>query len=107
LPVETQTHVAPAPEEPRSATPQATVGRVAAPHDEVLAVVRALLQRSPGGVTLDAVAARLKEKGFERPPNSPRLVTRLRSMRDLKVSAQGKVMLAGHGSPAQPAKEPS
>jgi hypothetical protein len=44
-------------------------------------------------VTLDAIANRLKALGFERPPNSPRLVTRLRSMKELRVSPRGKVTL--------------
>jgi hypothetical protein len=67
--------------------------RGAAPEDEILLVVRALLEASPRGVTLDAIANRLKALGFERPPNSPRLVTRLRSMKELRVSPRGKVML--------------
>jgi hypothetical protein len=69
--------------------------RVAAPEDELLSVVRELLLRSPSGVWLDAIAAQLKERGFERPPNSPRLVTRLRSTKGLRVSPQGKVTLGG------------
>jgi hypothetical protein len=72
---------------------------MAAPQDEILSVVRVLLEASPRGVMLDAIANRLKAQGFERPPNSPRLVTRLRSMKELRVSARGQVMLAGADSP--------
>ena len=85
---------APPPAEAASAPTEPTAAPVAAPQDEVLSVVRALLEASPRGVMLDAVANRLKAQGFERPPNSPRLVTRLRSMKDLKVSPGGLVTLA-------------
>ena len=68
--------------------------RVAAPHDELLSAVRALLETSPRGVMLDVIANHLKAQGFERPPNSPRLVTRLRSMKQLRVSSRGVVTLA-------------
>jgi len=43
---------------------------------------------------LDVIANHLKAQGFERPPNSPRLVTRLRSMKQLRVSSRGVVTLA-------------
>jgi hypothetical protein len=83
------------PPPPESATPAEAQGaRVAAPEDELLSVVRELLASSPRGVMLDAIASRLKAKGYERPPNSPRLVTRLRAMKELHVSPRGKVTLA-------------
>ena len=85
-----------APAEPTAAAspPKAPEVPMAAPPDDVLTVVRELLKSSPRGVMLDAIANRLKEQGFERPPNSPRLVTRLRSMKELRVSPRGMVMLA-------------
>jgi hypothetical protein len=85
---------APAPAAPVAAVEAPPAAPAAAPPDEILSVVRALLEASPQGVMLDAVAKRLKEKGFERPPNSPRLVTRLRSMKELRVSPRGHVTLA-------------
>ncbi|MGQ0505660.1 MAG: hypothetical protein ACT4TC_10095 [Myxococcaceae bacterium] len=67
-----------------------------APTEDLLQVVRELLQSSAQGmVTLNSVANRLKALGFERPPGSPRLVTRLRSVKELQVSPRGDVRLAG------------
>ena len=52
------------------------------------------MHRAAQGVMLDAIANRLKEQGFQRPPNSPRWLTRLRSMKDLRISRRGLVTLA-------------
>jgi hypothetical protein len=79
-------------------------------HDEMLTVVLELLSTAPGGVSLDAVSNRLKALGFVRPPGSPRLVTRLRSFKELDVSARGHIKLKGGASSAQAserATEPS
>jgi hypothetical protein len=75
-----------------------------APHDELLGVVRDLIHRSPGGSTsLDALANALKARGFSRPPGSPRLITRLRSLRELSVSRAGQITLvAGGEAPSSP-----
>jgi hypothetical protein len=70
-----------------------------APHDELVTVVRELAERSPNGaVLIDNVARALKARGFSRPPGSPRLVTRLRRIRELSVSPTGMISLA-HGGP--------
>jgi hypothetical protein len=61
--------------------------------EQVLTVVQELLSTSPAGVTLDAVGHRLRELGFERPPGSPRLVTRLRALEELDVSTRGTIRL--------------
>jgi len=86
----------PAPE-PRPAAP-ARPGPAAAhtaPHDELVSVVRDLVEASPGGtVTIDAVANVLKARGFQRPPGSPRLITRLRRIREIVVSPAGAITLA-------------
>jgi hypothetical protein len=77
-----------------------------APHDELLGVARDLIRVAPSGaVTLDALANALKERGFSRPPGSPRLITRLRRIRELAVSRSGHITLvdagtAGAGAPA-------
>jgi hypothetical protein len=101
------TKAAPPPETAAAPPVEAAGAPVAAPQDEILSVVRELLAASPRGVMLDAIANRLKAQGFERPANSPRLVTRLRSMKDLRVSPRGLVMLAaaaeGRRQPATPA----
>jgi hypothetical protein len=65
-----------------------------APHDELVLVVRELAERSPNGaVLIDNVARTLKARGFSRPPGSPRLVTRLRRIKELLVSPTGMISL--------------
>jgi len=65
-----------------------------APHDELVMVVRELAERSPNGaVLIDNVARTLKARGFSRPPGSPRLVTRLRRIKELSVSPTGMISL--------------
>ncbi|HXU87679.1 MAG TPA: hypothetical protein VFQ62_02420 [Methylomirabilota bacterium] len=65
-----------------------------APHDEIVAVVRELAQSSSGrNVTLDTLANALKSRGFSRPPGSPRLITRLRRIKELEVSRSGVITL--------------
>jgi hypothetical protein len=72
-----------------------------APHDELLGVARDLIERSAGRtITLDALANALKSHGFSRPPGSPRLITRLRRLRELSVSRAGHITLVdGAGAP--------
>jgi hypothetical protein len=64
-----------------------------APHDEIVGVVQELLATSPAGVSLDALANALRERGFSRPPGSPRLITRLRRIKELQVSRAGTIRL--------------
>src|SRR5499425_2952668 len=65
-----------------------------APHDELVEVVRELAERTPNGaVLIDNVARTLKARGFSRPPGSPRLVTRLRRIKELSVSPTGMISL--------------
>jgi len=74
-----------------------------APHDELVEVVRELADHAPNGaVLIDTLARALKERGFSRPPGSPRLITRLRRIRQLVVSQTGRITLAdgGGASPA-------
>jgi hypothetical protein len=64
-------------------------------------------------VTLDALTVALKAAGFQRPPGSPRLVTRLRRMKDIEVLPNGRVRLTaiadGTTTPtaAEPLAEPA
>jgi hypothetical protein len=78
-----------------------------APHDEIIGVVRELIHRAPGrGVTLDALANALKSRGFRRTPGSPRLITRLRRIKELEVSGNGIITLVGESdgiAPSPPA----
>jgi len=73
-----------------------------APHDELVLVVSELAERSPSGaVLIDTVARTLKARGFSRPPGSPRLVTRLRRIKELLVSPTGMISLVP-GALSQP-----
>ena len=73
-----------------------------APHDELLGVARDLIRVAPGGaVTLDTLANALKGRGFSRTPGSPRLITRLRRIRELTVSRSGHITLVDSHSAAQ------
>ncbi len=73
------------------------------PHDELLHIVRELAQRSPNGaVLIDTLSRTLKARGFSRPAGSPRLVTRLRRIKELVVSPTGMITLAGEPAPAAP-----
>src|SRR5262249_19716991 len=82
---------------PHPETPHTT-----APHDELVSVVRGLVEASPKrSVSIDAVANALKARGFQRPPGSPRLVTRLRRIRELLVSPSGTITLAEDGAPVR------
>jgi hypothetical protein len=97
---------------PQPVTPQPVMAAAgaeephSAPHDELLGVARELIQRSSSSVTtLDALANALKSRGFSRPPGSPRLITRLRRIRELEVSRSGQITLVDPGSlPPQPAE---
>jgi hypothetical protein len=82
-----------------------------APHDQLVEIVRELAQRAPSGaVLIDTLARSLKERGFSRPPGSPRLITRLRRIRELAVSQTGMITLVGaagaEGAPGAGAPEP-
>jgi hypothetical protein len=90
-PVSTPTPPRPAaPEEPHTA-----------PHDELLGIAGELIRRSSTGtITLDALANALKGRGFSRTPGSPRLITRLRRIRELAVSRSGHITLVEPGGPA-------
>jgi hypothetical protein len=89
-------HPAPARHAPPAEVLEGAAGAHTAPHDEVVELVRELASRAPGGsVLIDTVANALKTRGFSRPPGSPRLITRLRRMRELSVSPNGMIRLVG------------
>ncbi len=64
-----------------------------APHDELIDVVRDLMHTAPGGVTLDQLANALRERGFRRTPGSPRLITRLKRIKEIDVNRSGLIRL--------------
>jgi hypothetical protein len=66
----------------------------AASQDELQHVIARLAAADPAHtVTLDALTVALKAAGFQRPPGSPRLVTRLRRMKDIEVLPNGRVRM--------------
>jgi hypothetical protein len=75
-----------------------------APHDEIINVVHDLLQRVPGRpVTIDSLANALKARGFSRTPGSPRLITRLRRIKEISLSRSGVITLVvDDGTTAEP-----
>src|SRR5262245_32641860 len=78
-----------------------------APHDELLAVVRDLIDASPErAVSLDALSNALKSRGFRRPPGSPRLITRLRRIKEIEVSRGGTIRLLEGSAPTGVAEAP-
>jgi hypothetical protein len=66
-----------------------------APADEIRGLLHELLESSPSGVTLDALANALKSRGFRRTPGSPRLITRLKNLKGVEVTRAGVVRLVG------------
>src|SRR6185295_4405830 len=65
-----------------------------APHDELLAVARDLIEASAErSVSIDALSNALKGHGFRRTPGSPRLITRLRRIKELEVARTGAIRL--------------
>lgn len=95
-------HQAPAPAAPAAAPASEPGGAHTAPHDEIVGVARDLIERSErGAVTLDALANALKSRGFRRTPGSPRLITRLRRIKELHVSRAGVITLSSSAPPAE------
>jgi hypothetical protein len=71
-------------------------------------ILRELAQRSQNGaVLIDTLARALKARGFSRPPGSPRLVTRLRRIKELSVSPTGMITLVGPAAEAEPVAAPA
>ena len=83
---------------PQTGAEAATTAMQEAGDDQVLSTVKELVAASPSGITLNAVANRLRELGFQRAPGSPRLVTRLRALKELDVSPRGTIRLRGAGA---------
>src|SRR5262249_33038198 len=72
-----------------------------APHDELVTIVQDLIHNASGRVvTIDMLANALKGRGFSRPPGSPRLITRLRRIKELTVSRSGAITLTEGATPA-------
>jgi hypothetical protein len=98
-----------APPAPPAPAAQAPVEGHTAPHDEIIELVRELARRSPDGrVLIDTLANALKARGFRRTPGSPRLITRLRRIKELAVSPSGQISLVeGAAPPAEAEPRPA
>jgi hypothetical protein len=75
----------------------------AASHEQIQAALARLAAGTARWINLDALANALKAEGFTRPPGSPRLITRLRRMKDVEVTPAGMVRLLSGGAPADSA----
>jgi hypothetical protein len=100
-PASTTPHLRPAPARPAPShpTPPRPAVQVEEPQgasrDQIIAVIRQLTHNEPGRwVNIDILEKALKHEGFSRPPGSPRLVTRLRNIKDVEVDAHGRVRIA-------------
>jgi hypothetical protein len=102
----------PAPASPPVVAPGTPAGE-AAPHGASEARLKQIIAQLSAAdpartVTLDALTLALKAAGFQRPPGSPRLVTRLRQTRGIEVLPNSRVRLvdaaagAGPSGPADP-----
>jgi len=70
--------------------------RHAASLEQIRAAIARLTAADPAhGVSLDTLTLTLKAEGFQRPPGSPRLVTRLRRIKDVEMLPNGRVRLVG------------
>jgi hypothetical protein len=79
---------------------------LSAPVDELRSMIGELMSAGTGdGVSLDALTRALKAAGFQRPQGSPRLMTRLRRMKDVEVGRDNIVRLIG-GAPEEAADAP-
>jgi hypothetical protein len=77
-----------------------------APHDEIIEVVRELIRAAPARVvSIDTLANALKARGFSRPPGSPRLITRLRRLKELELNRAGMITLVD-SAPVREEPEP-
>jgi hypothetical protein len=77
-------------------TAEPAVDPQTAPHDEMVSVIEELIARSSdNSVSIDTLANELKSRGFRRPPGSPRLITRLRRIRQITIDRAGRITLVG------------
>lgn len=81
-----------------SAAEQDDAAHTASQEQVRVALARLSLGDPERWMGLDALANELRSEGFTRPPGSPRLITRLRRMRDVQVSPNGMVRLAPHAT---------
>lgn len=80
--------------------PQISIEPHGATGEQMLAVIGRLMGGDPGKwVNLDILEKALKTEGFSRPPGSPRLVTRLRALKEVEIDSHGRVRLVSGAAP--------
>ena len=90
------------PQQPSSIEPHG------ANRDQMVAVIERLTDGQSGRwLNLDVLERALKSEGFSRPPGSPRLVTRLRMLKDVEVDSHGRVRIVVHAQAAPPEPAPA
>jgi len=105
---------APAPRPSQPFTDLALLEPHGASRDQMIAVIGRLTNGDTGRwVNLDILEKALKSEGFARPPGSPRLVTRLRMLKEVEVDSHGRVHIVPGVAPvseplqtAEPASAP-
>ena len=81
------------------------------PHGATRDQIVSVIGRLSGGdasrwINLDVLEKALKTDGFSRPPGSPRLVTRLRMLRDIEVDSHGRARLSPNAAAAAESPPP-
>lgn len=102
-----------APATPRPAPQQSHLASVephGATREQMISLIGRLTHNDVGRwVNLDVLEKALKSEGFARPPGSPRLVTRLRALKEVEVDSHGRVRVTPTMAPPpeEPAEEPA
>ena len=90
----TQRGRAASPKQAGSEAGEADDRRAATPGQIVAALRRLTADDPPAGAAIDWLTEALKQAGFHRPPGSPRLITRLKRIKEVEVMANGRLRLA-------------
>jgi ribonuclease E len=118
-PTPTRTEAAPPAPSPRRGSPRPALrapthppAHEIEPHGATRDQIVSVIGRLSGGdtsrwINLDVLEKALKTDGFARPPGSPRLVTRLRMLRDIEVDSHGRARLSPGAAAAAPTPPPA
>lgn len=84
-----------------AAAPSRTPDVHGASRDQMIGIIERLTHGEAGRwLNLDVLEKALKAEGFARPPGSPRLVTRLRALKDVEIDSHGRVRVKGEAGAA-------
>jgi hypothetical protein len=85
---------------PAPPAPNLAIEPHGASREQMVALIGRLTNGDPGRwVNLDVLEKALKTEGFSRPPGSPRLVTRLRMMKEVEIDSHGRARIAPGAAP--------